>query len=60
MKLTQSGRDYDDESVLEPNRHSRNTYKKFIQSQLHQARTSVMDKSQLNEISLLDNQSSET
>ena len=45
MRLSQSGVPYDDRSVLNLNQHSRSTYKKLIQHQLHQAESLIIDKS---------------
>lgn len=45
MRLSQSGVRYDDRSVLQPNQHSRSTYKKLIRHQLHQAESLILDKS---------------
>lgn len=45
MRLTKTGLKYDDESVLAPNQHSRNTYEKLMKEQLHQASNMVLDRS---------------
>ena len=48
MKLSSTGIRFDDISNLAPHQHSRSTYQKLIQHQLHQAQTIIIDRSKSN------------